>query len=781
MKRLIAVAAVFCLFAAMSTSQLVYQPNASPTGTQMWWTGSVVNEQVAWFPYYEAIASGEYSHWISRTTDGGSTWHYDTVHIAPTDHQVGHMSAIDASTAWVVTYDAGGTTSGGMFKTTDGGDTWTQQTSAFPGSGGYLNNVHFFDADNGLCTGDQRDGYFEVYTTSDGGENWVRVPSGQIPAGVPGVQAWANSFTYHGDCFWFADNSNRVYRTTDKGYSWAVSSELPGRAALLAFEDDLNGLISLAGPNTLYRTTDGGATWSLLPTQDWVLDIGCIAPVPGAESTYVSVALGLVGLDTARILVVSTNAGSTWKWIDLLPPEDFHYPRFASRSGGWVPNATGRGAFRWPGYTGKHIWRCAPSYRFLMEAGGVSEAVAVSVGNYGTDPVTVTGLTSSAGRYTLLNPPSTPFVLEPWKAIDISIAFSPGDRGEYTDSLVISSDASNAPSLGVTLSGKGLLFNDVTVGAQMYAVANSLYSVITGTGAASSVGPLDVGQIQGLAVNPLTQTLYGIMTDAGSSKLCRIDPVVVGGLKDVTVLVGDMRAIAFSPHGTLFGGTTSGTLLRIDPATGDTALVGSSAGTAYAAFSFSPSGQLYASVKPALFNRDAIYTVDTTDGSTTLVGKTGDNTHTPCIAFNAAGDLFGLKGTGDQENKVIQIDVGTGAGTEIGPTGVSGLQAITLINTPVSVSDGAFDGIPKEFVLLQNYPNPFNPSTSISFGLPKQSQVMLTVYNMLGQEVVMLVDETMEAGDHKVVFDASAVASGVYFYRLTAGSFVSTKKMVLVR
>ena len=216
MKPFLVLGVVLCFFASTGASQLVYQPNASPAGTHLSWWGCVVAEQIAWFAYDPDGAAAS-SRYISRSTDGGNTWHYDTIHVAPTTHTVGIMSAVDASTAWAVTVDNSGATSGALFKTTDGGDTWTHQTSAFPGSGGFLNNVHFFDPDNGVCTGDQNGGYFEIYTTTDGGENWVRVPSERIPAGIMGYGAWNYSYAYHGDCFWFADTRNRVYRTTDKG------------------------------------------------------------------------------------------------------------------------------------------------------------------------------------------------------------------------------------------------------------------------------------------------------------------------------------------------------------------------------------------------------------------------------------------------------------------------------------------------------------------------------------------------------------------------------------
>lgn len=89
--------------------------------------------------------------------------------------------------------------------------------------------------------------------------------------------------------------------------------------------------------------------------------------------------------------------------------------------------------------------------------------------------------------------------------------------------------------------------------------------------------------------------------------------------------------------------------------------------------------------------------------------------------------------------------------------------------------------IPNEYRLEQNYPNPFNPITTIRYGLPQKSAVRLAVYNLLGQEVATLLQEEQEAGDHEVKFDASGLSSGVYFYRLVAGAFIQSRKLILLR
>ncbi|MFQ3607849.1 MAG: T9SS type A sorting domain-containing protein [Chloroherpetonaceae bacterium] len=101
--------------------------------------------------------------------------------------------------------------------------------------------------------------------------------------------------------------------------------------------------------------------------------------------------------------------------------------------------------------------------------------------------------------------------------------------------------------------------------------------------------------------------------------------------------------------------------------------------------------------------------------------------------------------------------------------------------TPLSASEPASASRPKEFKLEQNYPNPFNPTTTIQFAVPSVSDVKLEVFNILGQKVASLVNRRMEAGLHTVNFNAVNLSSGVYFYRLQSGSFVQTKKMMLVK
>jgi len=91
------------------------------------------------------------------------------------------------------------------------------------------------------------------------------------------------------------------------------------------------------------------------------------------------------------------------------------------------------------------------------------------------------------------------------------------------------------------------------------------------------------------------------------------------------------------------------------------------------------------------------------------------------------------------------------------------------------------DVVISDFYLHQNYPNPFNPTTTIKYLIPELSFVALKVYDVLGNEIEILVNEEKLIGSYEVEFNAAVLPSGIYFYRLQAGSFVETKKMVLMK
>ena len=170
------------------------------------------------------------------------------------------------------------------------------------------------------------------------------------------------------------------------------------------------------------------------------------------------------------------------------------------------------------------------------------------------------------------------------------------------------------------------------------------------------------------------------------------------------------------------------------------------------------------------------------------------------IGFDASGTATkGLIRTTDAGNTWVSFNSGTLLNTATirslvfktpldttlyaGTATTTGIRGIHEYTWPHYIGIGNNENqIPKVFLLEQNYPNPFNPMTKISFSIPVNSYVTLSVYNVIGQEVKKLLsDEFRTAGIYEMNFDAGSLAGGVYFYRLNAGNFVSTKKMILIK
>ncbi|HPC36961.1 MAG TPA: T9SS type A sorting domain-containing protein, partial [Candidatus Marinimicrobia bacterium] len=121
---------------------------------------------------------------------------------------------------------------------------------------------------------------------------------------------------------------------------------------------------------------------------------------------------------------------------------------------------------------------------------------------------------------------------------------------------------------------------------------------------------------------------------------------------------------------------------------------------------------------------------------------------------------------GDDDNRTLFITAG------------SSVYRVRPLVTSINREGSNF---PESFELFQNYPNPFNPTTKITYSIPVTSNVVIKVYDMSGREVVTVEDCQKNAGTHTLLFDAEKLASGVYYYNLTANEFSSTKKFVILK
>jgi hypothetical protein len=180
------------------------------------------------------------------------------------------------------------------------------------------------------------------------------------------------------------------------------------------------------------------------------------------------------------------------------------------------------------------------------------------------------------------------------------------------------------------------------------------------------------------------------------------------------------------------------------------------------------------------FYVDAVLYKGGVDGTSVAVGAVAISA--AASSYTQFSATFNYLTSDTPDTCVIQISI-VGPGT--------GAQATPHVGSYYLLDDLAFSGssgvenhnpmVPVETILMQNYPNPFNPSTSIQYSLVHASQVKLRVFNILGKEMATLVNEYKSAGQYVAKFDAGALASGVYFYRLDAGDFSATKHMLLVK
>lgn len=178
--------------------------------------------------------------------------------------------------------------------------------------------------------------------------------------------------------------------------------------------------------------------------------------------------------------------------------------------------------------------------------------------------------------------------------------------------------------------------------------------------------------------------------------------------------------------------------------------------------------------------------------STTLPGIVS-GTKSDAVTGEAVGTQVGItKFTDLTENFSQSTDISTIDQLPIGAliwddnqianyNSEAALQAVKARYASLTGIIDITSGIPQSYSLIQNYPNPFNPSTKIEFSLPQSENVTLKIFNLLGQEVATLVNENMGAGTYRVDFDASKLSSGLYIYKIEAGSFTSSKKMMFLK
>ena len=268
-----------------------------------------VDEDIAWATAYDGLAPQAPLQEFTKTTDGGELWEADVIFEAPEDGGLAMIFGLDELHAWVPIHSGDPQ---GIWHTDDGGETWERQATAdYSGNGAFPNIVHFWDENNGWCQGDPVDGYYEMYTTTDGGENWVRVPSEDIPAPQSGEFGVVGYYDVVGDTVWFSTQQGRVFKSTDRGYTWSVYQSIFDNYMNIRFLNENDGLVWLltaSGYGDLAETNDGGETWEAVETSGYYCGYH-FSSVPGTDATWISTSPDVDGNLGASY---SLDGGHTW-------------------------------------------------------------------------------------------------------------------------------------------------------------------------------------------------------------------------------------------------------------------------------------------------------------------------------------------------------------------------------------------------------------------------------------------------------------------------------------
>ena len=303
---------------------------------------SIVDENIVWASGYDGSGNGENYQVYTKTNNGGSTWTSGNIDLGDTDLGVAMVSAISSSTAWAVGYPKVGGDIGGIWKTTNGGTSWTRQDSAsYNSTGSFTNVVHFWDENYGFAQGDPIAGEYELYVTSNGGDNWEAVPGANIPNPGGGEYGYVGQIEIVGDNVWYTTNSTTLYHSTDRGNNWQAYQcpvdDFSGDA--ISFSDSNNGII--VSGTSVYRTYDSGQSWTQIDPNGPVNEIG-VCFIEGTDTLFSTSQSGSSQ---------SFDGGLTWNPIDN---EVFLGVEFLNSTTGWAGSFNGDlsgGIWKWSDFS----------------------------------------------------------------------------------------------------------------------------------------------------------------------------------------------------------------------------------------------------------------------------------------------------------------------------------------------------------------------------------------------------------------------------------------------
>ncbi|MBV6422137.1 MAG: hypothetical protein DAHOPDDO_03426 [Ignavibacteriaceae bacterium] len=396
------------------------------------------------------------------TTNGGGNWSLADVQI-PQGHTVQSIYAVNATTAYIAVDDPAGSNSG-IYKTTNSGTSWEKHTSAFLGSNRHPRQIYFFDNNNGLCIGNPSSfGYWEIYTTSDGGVNWVQVSQSNIP-NVGDDVTFTTTSAGSGNSYWFGTCGRDLFRTTNRGLNWSVVQNAfyepsGGFCGVdIAFKDPLNGIaVTYTGDliNRVYKTSDGGLNWSYPTTFPGLPSYYFLNHV--SEDIYLVTARGTVGSPTNPGSAYTIDGGDSWHVIDDL----IHGPAWS------------KDGYSWSGGINDIVYKIStdsfvvyPSifidpYNIDFESviiGDSSDIKSILISNTGSQSFTINSITTNRLSYVLSDLPSFPKKVFPGDSVIFKVVFVPAFHGTESGDIIISTNFNS--DINIFLTGHGILFGN---------------------------------------------------------------------------------------------------------------------------------------------------------------------------------------------------------------------------------------------------------------------------------------------------------------------------------
>ena len=274
---------------------------------------SIVDNDVVWV---KGIPNtGPSYNQYSISVDAGETWTSGAINLGNINTGIATLHAVSATRAYVAAFPTQPGATGGIWKTDDAGASWTHQTTAFSSGTSFANLIHFFDLNNGVAVGDPQNGEFEVYTTTNGGVNWIPISPTDIPNPLSNEYGYTKIFEARGNNIWFGTSRGRIYHSADMGLHWSVNQSpltdfgSVGWSGDFAFKNTNEGIL-IGSDWQQWKTSDGGTTWN-----DFFSTIGMarshqIVCVPQTNDAYFNWG---EDIDTSlRGASYTTSGGSVW-------------------------------------------------------------------------------------------------------------------------------------------------------------------------------------------------------------------------------------------------------------------------------------------------------------------------------------------------------------------------------------------------------------------------------------------------------------------------------------